>query len=159
MFSDLMKKMRLLEAANVTQASHLTPKALKFYSVAKKIRNIGRKIRSERNSLAERLKATETSLRSNDHLYNQVNNATWNFLLMQLQQNKARRRRRYSIEEKLLSLSVMKQGPRAYCLLEKLFTLPSRKTLMNLLNHLPFKVGVNENILASLKNSVGKMNP
>lgn len=38
--------------------------------------------------------------------------------------------RRFTLEEKLLSLSLFNQSPKTYKMLSRLFTLPSRKTTM-----------------------------
>jgi hypothetical protein len=58
-------------------------------------------------------------------------------LSMRLQLKKSRGRR-FTMEDKIFALSLLKHSPRAYKLLEKTFALPSRKKLMALLNEVPF---------------------
>jgi hypothetical protein len=60
------------------------------------------------------------------------------------------------MEDKIFALSLLKHSPRAYKLLKKTFALPSRKTLMALLNKVPFGCGVNKKILESLHQTVKK---
>ncbi|CAI6351086.1 unnamed protein product [Macrosiphum euphorbiae] len=67
--------------------------------------------------------------------------------------NKAKGRR-FTMEEKLLSLSLYKQSKKSYRLLSKLFTLPSRKTLSSLLSKIPIKTGLDETFLKVLGENV-----
>lgn len=67
--------------------------------------------------------------------------------------NKAKGRR-FTMEEKLLSLSLYKHSKKSYRLLSKLFTLPSRKTLSSLLSKIPIKTGLDETFLKVLGENV-----
>lgn len=83
-----------------------------------------------------------------------------NFILAQLRHGKKKSRgRRFSMDEKVFALSLLKQSPKAYAILKKAFALPSRKVLINFLQRVPFSCGINADILKSLKTAILKMNP
>lgn len=88
----------------------------------------------------------------------QVNKVTYNFLKSQLdQQSVTPKGRRFALEDKLLALTLMKQSPKGYRLLQKIFALPSTRTLSNMLRKIPFKGGVNTKIIKTLQYSVCKL--
>ncbi len=152
--------MNLLTAVKVNCRRRLTPKALKFYSVAKKLRNIGKRILQRNSALQHRLKTAEKCLRTPTFIEAEVNNVTLNFLLSQMKsQTKKPRGRRYCVNDKIFALSLFKQSPKCYRLLQKTFALPSRNSLMKLLSRVPFQVGINEPIMRSLKKCTTKMQP
>jgi hypothetical protein len=62
--------------------------------------------------------------------------------------------RRFTLEEKILSLTTLKQSPKAYRLLQKLFTLPARKTLTALLQKVTINTGLNKGLFENLKKKV-----
>ncbi|RVE48289.1 hypothetical protein evm_007040 [Chilo suppressalis] len=66
--------------------------------------------------------------------------------------------RRFSLEEKILSLSLFKRSAKSYTLLAKLFTLPSTKTLRSLLAQIKIKSGLVNIIFEKIKDTVQKMN-
>ncbi|KAK9753643.1 Transposase protein [Popillia japonica] len=72
---------------------------------------------------------------------------------------KKSRGRRYTMDDSIFALSLMKYSPKAYKLLRRTFALSSRRTLMALLAHLPMHCGINENLIRSLGESVQKMDP
>lgn len=63
------------------------------------------------------------------------------------------------MDDKLFALSLMKQSPKCYRLLRKVFALASRRTLVDLLNKLPFVCGINPQIIKALRGCVEKMDP
>ncbi|KAJ8976852.1 hypothetical protein NQ317_012976 [Molorchus minor] len=67
------------------------------------------------------------------------------------------RGRRFTLDEKVLALTLMKSSGKGYRLLSKIFALPSRQTLTNLLNKIPLKPGINTKLFNTLKDSVMKM--
>lgn len=64
--------------------------------------------------------------------------------------NKKAKGKRYSIEDKVLSLALYKQSGTGYRL-PKIFDLPSKKTLTTLLNRIPISPGLNSYVLKVLK--------
>jgi hypothetical protein len=65
--------------------------------------------------------------------------------------------RRWTFEDKVLALALMKRSPKSYILLQTLFPLPSRRTLQSLLNTVHFKTGINAHVFGALIHSVQKM--
>lgn len=103
---------------------------------------------------AERLVKSESFVNLLEH----VNDATYDFILSQVRNQKlSPRARRYTIDQEIMASSVFKASGRGYRLLAKLFALPSAKTLTNLLHRIPLKPGVNKHIFDCLQNSVSKM--
>ncbi|CAG4961625.1 unnamed protein product [Colias eurytheme] len=51
--------------------------------------------------------------------------------------------RRFTTEEKILAMALYKRSPKSYSLLYKCFTLPSAKSLRNLLGRIKIKPGIN----------------
>lgn len=81
-----------------------------------------------------------------------MNDVTYTFILSQIRnQKRLPKARRYSLDEKILALSIYKSSGRGYRLLSKLFALPSVKTLTNLLNKISLTPGINEHVFSSLK--------
>lgn len=79
------------------------------------------------------------------------------FTNLQLKYMKKPRGRTYSMKEKVLSLTILKQSPKAYNLLRKLFVLPSKRTLQKLLSYIVMKSGFNQHIIENLRKSVEKL--
>ncbi|RVE41218.1 hypothetical protein evm_014131, partial [Chilo suppressalis] len=76
------------------------------------------------------------------------------FTHMQLQTKKKSKGRRFTIEQKVLSLSLYKKSPKCYRLLSSYFTLPSSKTMKQLLNQIKIGPGINPIIFQKLKNTL-----
>ncbi|XP_052737630.1 uncharacterized protein LOC112053250 isoform X1 [Bicyclus anynana] len=79
------------------------------------------------------------------------------FMTMQLKHGKRPRGRKYSLKEKILCLTILKQSPKGYNLLKKLFVLPSKRTLQKLLSYVVMKPGINLHIIENLKKAVRKL--
>lgn len=79
------------------------------------------------------------------------------FTNMQLKHTKKARGRRFSDDEKILALTIFKQGPKVYKILRTMFVLPSKRSLQNLLSAITFRPGINKQILNDLKENVSKM--
>ncbi|KOB58244.1 Uncharacterized protein OBRU01_25365 [Operophtera brumata] len=59
--------------------------------------------------------------------------------------------RRFHLKEKIIALTILKQSPKAYRFLRKIFVLPSPQTLVKLLSKANVQPGVNKKIFAQLK--------
>ncbi|XP_045535436.1 uncharacterized protein LOC106716651 [Papilio machaon] len=79
------------------------------------------------------------------------------FSKLQLKAKYKPRGRRYTMEEKILALTMYKQSAKAYNLLNKMFVLPSKRSLQKLLSHIPLEPGINEHIFAHLKKAVRRL--
>lgn len=76
--------------------------------------------------------------------FNLLNKQAQTFLLMQLKQvQKSKMARRFTLDEKLLALLLLKQSPKGYKLMEKMFTLPNKRTLMRLSEKVSMEPGLN----------------
>lgn len=83
---------------------------------------------------------------------------TSSFFLCQLRNRGLKPKgRSFSIEDKIMALSLFKQSARGYRLLSRFFSLPSRKTIISLLSGIPFDTGINERIFTNLKKSVQRL--
>lgn len=81
------------------------------------------------------------------------------FTTMQYREAKKKPKgRRFTLEEKILALSFYKRSPKAYTLLHKSFTLPSSKSLRNLLGKIKIGPGINNLIFKKISNTVADMN-
>jgi hypothetical protein len=92
------------------------------------------------------------------NLLEHVNSSTYTFIMQQVRNQKLRpKARRFTLNEKILSLTLLKASGKGYRLLSKMFCLPSRKTLTNLLTNIPLRPGINNHIVNNLKMTVSKL--
>lgn len=149
-------KINLLKEVQVTRREQLTPKAKRLYTIATHLKRISRKLDFDKANGKARLKKALDFVHSEDYLSTKVNKVSLQFILCQLrEQHKKPRGRRYTLEEKVYALSLLK----VYKVLQKAFALPSRKTLISILNKVPFHAGINVAIMNNLKFAVDKMEP
>ncbi|KRT85536.1 hypothetical protein AMK59_972, partial [Oryctes borbonicus] len=59
--------------------------------------------------------------------------------------------RRFTVHDKVLALSLQRNSPKGYRLLQRIFSLPSVRPLRRLVIKVPFSPGINPVILESLK--------
>lgn len=141
-----------------TRQDNLTPKAKKLY---KKLVASYKKISNQQkliNSCKQRLKnAEQFNNEKLQKLLHYVNKATFRFILCQIRNQKyLPRGRLFTIEEKVMAVTLLKASGRGYRLLSKMFALPSKKSFLNKCSLLP---GRNEKMFDVLKGSVEKWNP
>lgn len=153
------KKPSILSNVNTTRQKYLTPKCRYFYrrviEYSKKLTRLGGKFSQFKNRIA----AAEKTQKSPEFqmIMDKVNSLTYKFLSQIRTQQQRPKARRFSTDEKLLALTFLKASGKGYRLLSKIFTLPSKKTLTNLLSKLPFTPGINTKIFECLKTAVDKM--
>lgn len=93
-------------------------------------------------------------------LIGKVNAVTHNFILSQTKnQNRKSKGHRFTIDDKILALSIFKQSPKGYKYLSTIFSLPSQKTIMTLLKNIPFLPGINSHIIQHIKSQVEILSP
>lgn len=74
---------------------------------------------------------------------------------MQIKQcTKSARGRRFSHEEKLIALSIIKQSPKCYKFLQRIFILPSKHTLNKMISGLKIEAGINPQVFNAVKKEV-----
>ncbi|XP_050508752.1 uncharacterized protein LOC126885962 isoform X1 [Diabrotica virgifera virgifera] len=71
--------------------------------------------------------------------------------------DKSKKQRRFTIDEKIMALTLYKQSSRSYRFLCKIFILSSKATLHRLLIKIHFEPGLNSNIFQSLEQKVEKL--
>ncbi|KAH9644402.1 hypothetical protein HF086_006430 [Spodoptera exigua] len=77
---------------------------------------------------------------------------------MQCQEDhKKEKERRFTLQEKIASLSIFKQSPKGYRFLRFFFILPAQQTLIKLVQICNIKPGINSNIFSQLKNKADNM--
>ena len=59
--------------------------------------------------------------------------------------------RRWSLEDKLLAISLLKRSPKCYTFLRSLLPLPSRRSLQTILNTVHFRTGINAHVFNTLR--------
>lgn len=129
-----------------------------MYKIAGDLRKTAKRLNFKCNNLKQQLKHMESVTNSPDILKAKLNQHTYNFVMSQLRcQPLKPKGRRYTLDEKILFLSFLKQSPKGYKLLRRLFAAPSRKTLTNLLGKIPFYTGINDAIMKSVSERVKKM--
>ena len=77
--------------------------------------------------------------------------------IMKMQINlctKNKKGRRFTWEEKLIALSIMKQSPKCYRFLHKIFILPSRSTLNKMVTKLNIGTGICPQVFELMKKEV-----
>lgn len=62
--------------------------------------------------------------------------------------------RRFSNEEKMIALSILKQSPKCYKFLQRIFILPSKNTLNKMISKLKVLPGINKQIFDTIKQEV-----
>lgn len=77
------------------------------------------------------------------------------FLWMQINQcTKKSRGRRFTDEEKLIAMAILKQSPKCYKFLHKIFILPSKYTINKMISKLNVEAGINAQIFEAVKKEV-----
>lgn len=113
------------------------------------------KCRKQRDDIkmAKKLSRTKVFLKYIDKLPEPINL----FTKMQLKNASKPRGRRFSLNEKIMSLTILKQSPKAYNYLRQMFVLPSKRSLQTLLSLFSVKPGLNLHILKDLQSAVRLM--
>lgn len=144
----------------MTRRKDLTPKAKHLYSRVIDAHSKLAKLSSRVTLFKSRVKAAEKLANSPNFtaLIDHVNPLTYKFIISQVRNQKQKpKARRYTMDEKVLALTILKASGKGYRLLSKIFSMPSKKTLVNLLGKIPFPCGINKILFDSLKESVKKM--
>lgn len=158
LFLGVRRGIKFLSSVNVRRSIQLTPRAKTMYNLAKKLKKTVAELDRENVVNRERLQLALECAESGELFKNRINKTTYRFLQSQIRlQKKSARGRRFDIDDKIFALSILKQSPKGYRFLQKMFALPSSSTLMKLLRKIPLNCGINQAIFDSLKKSVEKM--
>ncbi|KAK9703673.1 Transposase protein [Popillia japonica] len=136
------------------------PRSRALYEIASTLRKTSKRLQMQYAKNKARLQAAIDFAESEELFKASGNERTLHFINCQLKmQIKKSRGRRYTMDDNIFALSLMTYSPTAYKLLRRTFALPSRRTLMALLAHLPMHCGINKNLIRSLGESVQKIDP
>lgn len=129
---------------------------LKIMAAKRRINRLKNKVKKQAAEIkaAKKFVANPAVL---DVLQNCSSNAK---LLMRVQWREDKKKdkgRRFTLQEKVAALSIMKQSPKAYRFLRKIFILPAKQTLAKLIEKCNLRPGINKNIFLQLKKKAEKM--
>ncbi|XP_049877377.1 uncharacterized protein LOC126374703 [Pectinophora gossypiella] len=71
---------------------------------------------------------------------------------------KRKKGRRFTTEEKMIALAIMKQSPKGYRFLHRIFILPSKTTLNKMIEKLSIHTGISSQVTGLIKKEVGTWN-
>lgn len=143
------KKSSLKKKKLVTDLKLLTPNCKKMYAEYRKsckLLSFNRKCRrslkfSKNQNFEEKIRA--------------MNPFALKLFKIQIEMcTKKKKARRYTLDEKLIALAILKQGPKCYRFLQKIFILPSVSTLKKLISKVNLEAGINPVIFECLKEEV-----
>lgn len=133
----------------VRDVKSLTPRCKLLYKEYKKARTLNNyRARAKRALVFSKEKSME-------ELAKNMNPLTKRILWMQLKLcTKHKKARRFTTEEKLIALSIYKQGPKSYKFLQKIFILPCKTTLKKMISQINIEPGINPQIFELIKKQV-----
>lgn len=145
----------ILKELEVTKVLELSPKKLKLYRKCRQnvseILRLRRKFQGVKKSRRSLLSVLSSDDSVNDLIKKNVSSSFW--LLLQSQLRNMPRKltgRRWTIDDKVLALSIHKKSSTCYKLLRRLFCLPSVSSLKALLNKIPLVCGINNQVLETI---------
>lgn len=149
------KRKGILRPLQVNKISELTEREKKLCAICtKSIKEINR-LRSQLKSKKNTNKVHKICENENIKKLFNLNLSNSFVILLQNQLHNCKKKpkgRRYTIEDKIMTLTLYKKSPSCYRLLRRMFSLPSQSTLKKLLNRIPLQAGINSHIFAALKN-------
>ncbi|KAJ8735757.1 hypothetical protein PYW07_007377 [Mythimna separata] len=145
---------RRVKRVALSQSEHVLYKKLMLVGVKlskcrNKVKNQAKKIKAMQN-----LMTNPQFLKTLDELPSTSKILT---LLQFREHKKGNKGRRFTLKEKIIALSFLKQSPKGYRFLRKIFILPSRQTLLKLLNMADINPGINKNMIQQIKTATEKM--
>lgn len=157
---DIRRRLNLIKVGRVSKQSDLTPVAKRYYKIARGFLRTARRLDMENTSNRQRVEEAYKLIDSGEVINDRVNAITATFLKSQLRlQQLSGRGRRFTNEDKLFALMLLKQSPKCYKLLRMIFALPSRTTLLQLLRKVTFRCGLNTHVSARLSAAAAEMDP
>ncbi|XP_076250082.1 uncharacterized protein LOC143189952 isoform X2 [Rhynchophorus ferrugineus] len=137
----------------------LPPKACNLYKKVVAITKEASRLNTQA-CFKEKLKLIETVANQLEAIFKNVNPSTCKFIMSQVRtQLQKPTTKKFTLDEKILALHILKCSARGYELLSNIFSLPSKASLTKLLNNIPFPAGVETATFYSLECSVRKLAP
>jgi hypothetical protein len=162
MASGSSKKKTLLRQLKYTRHKDMTPQNRYLMSVCQKrersLRSCRQKYKNAKITFEQLTSvASETSVLF-DALAKTMSRTSAQFLASQLRCSKRKPKgRRWTIEDKLLALTFYKRSPKCYALMRGVFALPNKKTLIKMVNDVPFLPGIDRRVFGALAKNVCKL--
>ncbi|XP_024874994.1 uncharacterized protein LOC112456393 isoform X2 [Temnothorax curvispinosus] len=153
----LFKRRTLL--LDCRRQADLTPKAAKLYKIARNLFKRKRCIEAQ-NSSMRRILRTSKRLQSTNFIEQYEGLSKTQRILIQMQLRTAQQPshvRRYTVDEKILAISLLQRSPKCYSLIQNLYNMPSSKTLKRLLQKVVLKPGLCKIIIRYLHEKAKKM--
>lgn len=148
----------VLSNINVRRKIDLAPKCKHIYTSLNKLKKRNAVLKTRYKSVKERVTRAEKFYTSHTKELEKLNCFTQNFIASQIRTQPLKPRgRRFTIDDKIFALSLFKQSGKAYRMLSKVFALPSKKSILDLLRKIPFEPGINHHIFENLKKHVNKI--
>lgn len=133
------------------------------HALYRKLVLVGVKLSKCRNKVKHQAKKIKTlqNLTTNPQFLKTLDNLPSTSKILTLLQfrehKKGNKGRRFTLKEKIIALSFLKQSPKGYRFLRKIFILPSRQTLLKLLNMADINPGINKNMIQQIKKATEKI--
>lgn len=146
---------RLLQSVQVTRSGQLTPKAKALYIPARRLQSAVSLYRSRAITTKRKLKLAKRYIHSADFSNTGLRSEAVKFCVQQLTRRfTAPKGRRFTLEEKLMSLALYKTSGPGYRFLANWFHLPSKRTLTRLLQKIPVEDGISQYLMQNLTHSI-----
>lgn len=120
-------KTSLLGVINAKRQVQLTPNCKKLFlssiKLSKKLSRCSKKVKTFKSKarMARKFSKDDSLIQ----LFNKVDKTTYGFIMSQVKnQSKKVQGRRFTLDDKILALSIYKQSPKAYRYLSTIFSLP-----------------------------------
>jgi len=136
----------------------LTPRKGRIYDALKEAKKKNSLLHYRYIAFKTRMQLAEKYMNDHKESLSKLNQVTSTFIESQIRtQSKKAKGRRFTLDDKIFALSLFKQSGKAYRLLQKVFALPCKSSLMGLLQKIPFETGINKKIFQHLKKTVSKI--
>ncbi|RVE40327.1 hypothetical protein evm_015023, partial [Chilo suppressalis] len=150
----------LNRAINMKKTRHFTVKEKTLHTMIVAAKRKIKKLQSKVKKQSAEIKAAK-KMTSNPAVLNMIENCSSSakiIMEMQWRENtKKGKGRCFTMQEKILSLCILKQSPKTYNFFRKIFILPAPQTLAKLVQSLNLRPGLNKNIFAQLKKKAQSM--
>lgn len=136
----------ILKLLGLNYIKDLTPREQILYEFATNVKKQFSQYRKRVKTFKARIETANKFHEKFSTVLNEMTPVTRKFILMQIRNHKkSKYKYTFTLDDKLLALSLQKRGPKAYKFLSSLFILPSKETLRKLLNDIDLNVGIHTN--------------
>lgn len=148
----------ILTLLGVKCTKQLTPREQTLYNFAATVKKQYLQYRKRVESFKLRYDKAIKFHENFSEVMEEMDSATTNFIYSQLR-NHRRSKYKYSftLDDKLLALSLQKRSAKTYKFLSKLFILPSKETLRSLINGIDMSVGIHTHSIEMLSSKIQSM--